>query len=845
MKEFAVSSGVLPTFALVSMFFATHIGAGSTIGAVERIYTLGIFYGIAYLVNPLFWLITAGIFTKNLERFEGCLSLPDIMNRLYGAPGRWTTVALSIGTCVGVIAVQLSALGYLGSHFFGLSSFYGIIFGCSIICLNMLFGGAKAIVITDMFQFCIFYIAIPSLCAVALSEVGGFQTLVNELPENLIQLNLDSENIWMFLSFILYALLPLADSTFIQRCLMARNSDRLKKALLNTMLVGIPFAFVIFFIALITRVLAPDINPNEAFYYILSTYAPVGMLGLLISGMLAIVMSTANSWLNSAAVICANDIAPMFLGEINKSSKLHIARVSTVIITLLAILLANAHEKVMSIVWLADNFWYPVMFFPIVFGFKGFTKKPKAFVCSMITALICTMIGRIYQGDFDTLSMCFGMLGSFVSFLIYYYYEFNYADMLKRGANSIVNWFVVNKDKTIGYIVSEEQKSNIFIFCSFMIFQYVPSIFESAESGSINYFPIFFIKTVTVVFSIVLFSHEYWNAKFREKYLIAIWSACVFVSLCFSPIYLYLMSYNKVIWVINGVLSLIVLSLFYRSSTIVLNISIASILAYLFYKISGGVPIDTKIASDITIWAISIIFGLMGIILIIASRHIFDSKVTSHSLSARFVAHEVKNSLVSSSMWFNFLDDIITDIKEDKKFVHFKIPQKDWKVFYNSHGAAKKKAEDGIQLVSTVLNLHSKAYRDLKIVSFEELLEKILAKKSLNKISINILENFNFYGSSSAIEIVVENIITNFNKYAGKKALLIISVNAGKVEFKDNGVGISKDVLENIFSSSATTAGYGLGMALSKKIVQEHGGDISCDSEVTKYANFVITLPVT
>jgi signal transduction histidine kinase len=72
---------------------------------------------------------------------------------------------------------------------------------------------------------------------------------------------------------------------------------------------------------------------------------------------------------------------------------------------------------------------------------------------------------------------------------------------------------------------------------------------------------------------------------------------------------------------------------------------------------------------------------------------------------------------------------------------------------------------------------------------------------------------------------------------------------AGQVEWAvvDRGVGIAEENREQIFNPFFTTkhGGVGLGLAISAKIVDEHGGRISVESEPGKGSMFLITLPLT
>jgi signal transduction histidine kinase len=64
----------------------------------------------------------------------------------------------------------------------------------------------------------------------------------------------------------------------------------------------------------------------------------------------------------------------------------------------------------------------------------------------------------------------------------------------------------------------------------------------------------------------------------------------------------------------------------------------------------------------------------------------------------------------------------------------------------------------------------------------------------------------------------------------------------------DTGTGIAPDILPKIFNPFFTTksksAGSGLGLATTKKIVEAHHGTISVQSEPGKGTKFTISLPV-
>lgn len=68
-----------------------------------------------------------------------------------------------------------------------------------------------------------------------------------------------------------------------------------------------------------------------------------------------------------------------------------------------------------------------------------------------------------------------------------------------------------------------------------------------------------------------------------------------------------------------------------------------------------------------------------------------------------------------------------------------------------------------------------------------------------------------------------------------------------RLSIEDDGVGIPEDLLQQVFepfmTTKETTGGVGLGLAISKGIVERHRGTIEVDSQVGRGTRFIITLP--
>jgi signal transduction histidine kinase len=104
----------------------------------------------------------------------------------------------------------------------------------------------------------------------------------------------------------------------------------------------------------------------------------------------------------------------------------------------------------------------------------------------------------------------------------------------------------------------------------------------------------------------------------------------------------------------------------------------------------------------------------------------------------------------------------------------------------------------------------------------------------------------------SQINQVLLNLITNaahaIDRYGTIELLSRLEGNEIRISVRDNGRGMSSDVLSRIFEPFFTTKGHGegtgLGLAISQKIIEEHGGRLDVQSEPGVGTKFTVTLPV-
>ena len=106
------------------------------------------------------------------------------------------------------------------------------------------------------------------------------------------------------------------------------------------------------------------------------------------------------------------------------------------------------------------------------------------------------------------------------------------------------------------------------------------------------------------------------------------------------------------------------------------------------------------------------------------------------------------------------------------------------------------------------------------------------------------------------ISQVIANLLSNALKYTDENGSITISVkqkkDSAELVVEDTGIGISKEDRARVFerfyrtdkSRTRKTGGAGIGLSITKAIVQAHGGTIYCESEPGTGSRFIVILPI-
>ncbi|MEL6358902.1 MAG: hypothetical protein AAFQ01_03085, partial [Bacteroidota bacterium] len=139
-----------------------------------------------------------------------------------------------------------------------------------------------------------------------------------------------------------------------------------------------------------------------------------GFIGV---GVVALAMSTADSYLNASAVLLANDVIKPL--NINVNSEVRTARILCVLSGLLALFLALYSSGILESLMLVNSFYMPVVTVPLLLAIFGFRSSKRTALGGMAAGFVTVVLWSIFGSNAD--SILPGMLANVVVTLAIHY----------------------------------------------------------------------------------------------------------------------------------------------------------------------------------------------------------------------------------------------------------------------------------------------------------------------------------------------------------------------------------------------------------------------------------------
>ncbi|HJK87192.1 MAG TPA: ATP-binding protein, partial [Candidatus Megaira endosymbiont of Nemacystus decipiens] len=634
-RDFALGGRNFNTMTLVATIVATWASGDDFFVKIFESHKNGLYFIGSNIPGVLIVLLVIGlVFVPRMAEFLGDLTIAESMGKMYGNKVRLITAIAGCIGASGMVAVQFKIAGVLLEYSLGISGVFGIISGAIIVTAYSSFGGIKSVTFTDLIQFFMFCAIIPTL---AFFIYGTFENS-HQIPEVLSHndnfdltkiLNFTSERSLYYLFLFLFMIIPSFDPAIFQRISMSKNILQARKAFVVAALSYAFFGLFISWIGIIAIAIYPDVDSSLVAQRILTDYSYSGLRGLTIAGILAMLMSSADSYINSTSVMFTYDFFKASGIKIN--NQLLVSRVTALVLGLFSLFLALYSKGLLELMIKTKSFYMPVVSVPFMFSIFGFRSSSKSVLIGMLAGVTTVIFCELFMSD-NIISAVPGMfMNAIFLFASHYFLKQeggwvgikNYGPLedIKKARKESLNGLIADlKNFSVREFLTKNTPKNSSSYLCFGIFSLFSTYFSTytipqttinnyPEIVNLIYPPVLFLSTALVTYPI-------WGVLVKNTNAISyLWIFSLFYILMFVGFTQILISDFSKFQLIAFILNFVVLSILARWQMSIIMMLVASFLSLYFFSTYTGKSLLPSQITNIQ-FTISYLLLLMSTILL-------------------------------------------------------------------------------------------------------------------------------------------------------------------------------------------------------------------------------------
>lgn len=888
-QDYALGGRNFHTGAIVATIVATYISGSGFFITMSKTYSDGLYYLIASSSMALSLLVIAFFVVPRMAEFLGKTSVATMMGDLYGKEVLTITAVCGILENIGGIAVQFKVFGNLFSYFLNIDPTFALLLASSIVIVYSSFGGIRAVTYTDILQFVTFGAIIPLVGILIWNQLhdGGVEIsqIFNEPKFNLLEvINLGNPQFWHMIPLILYFGVPTIDPMDFQRISMGRNVAQIKRAMIIAALFIIIIKLLMGWLPILIQAVNPNLEPGKVLNFIIDNYTYPGLKGMIMVGVAAMAMSTADSRINAAAVLFANDLSKILKINFNE---LLLSRVFSIVLGIFAIYLALSKNDLLSIIMVSASFYMPVVALPMLVSIFGFRTSKIPVLIGMAAGFSVSVIWNFLGIDADGIILA--MLVNLV-FLLGSHYLLKQPGGWKKveiqgndgQSFAFLNKFV-GKIKGFNFIefCKKTAPSNEFMYTGlglYFIFYTFGTMYSTQvallrENGRM----ILTFYQIMMCTGTILAMYPIWPPRIKHEIIVQVaWNIVIFYMFAFFSCFFVLLSnfgqLQFVIFTLNIILTAILVGWKLAAGMMIVGFYLSMQL----YKFYAGVDIiDISLGSPEFIFMYSLMLIGSALIIFIKPKQeefILTKEKNGHlngrievqdfelrkalGLKNEFirnVTHEynapMTGILSMAEVAYEYRNKLSKEELADTIDVIYKSALR-LNNFDSNISTLAKLSKEGVELDKEVVDLSSLVFECVE--TCRKLYDE--SKGDNREFIFSVANGIEVFADRYYLTQALDNLIINAITYC-KNGNIIIELerntHGGEVKFTitDEGIGIPRNELYDIFDefkvSSKThtqAGGRGVGLAVAKKVIEAHGGSISADSDGEHGASFWFVL---
>ncbi len=330
--------------AIGASLFSTNISSEHFLGLAGTGSKSGLAVGHFEWLACLIVLLLGWVFTPFYLK-TGVFTMPEFLERRYNSAARWYLSIVSIIAYIFTkISISLYAGGILLKAVVGWDMTTSAIVIVIATGIYTILGGLAAVIYTDLVQTGVLILGSMALTWIGLQEAGGWSALVADTPPefwSMFKPMSDPDFPWTGIVFgapILGIWYWCTDQYIVQRVLSAKNLDHARGGAIFAGFLKILPVFILVLPGIIALKLSDgNVSGDKAYAWMVTTFLPSGVRGLVVAGLLAALMSSLSGMFNSTSTLLTIDIFKRLRPDADDSTLVAFGRITTGVMVVLGL----------------------------------------------------------------------------------------------------------------------------------------------------------------------------------------------------------------------------------------------------------------------------------------------------------------------------------------------------------------------------------------------------------------------------------------------------------------------------------------------------------------------------
>ena len=378
------------TRAMVATIVSTFYGASAILGGVSLTYQMGL--GVIWFMVPFYLGSAAVVFL--LGRIAGSkrYTLPDFLGDFYGKEFAVASSILLAMLCL--IPEEIIAGGKILSTFTSLPVEAAMGIMALVLVVPVAIGGMKADVMTDIVQFILMLFTLGMMVPFILSQ---WPNLATGIPEGYFNpfSGISVQEIAVFFTLLFF--LPITSAPLYQRFFASESEACSRKSVLYSIAIWMAIDSVVILCGLAAVQMFPDLRDPDMSLVALGTALPALGRGIFFVGLLAAIMSTVNSFLQSGASSLAYDVVRHFRPAAGDGQLLALSRLFVIVLGLLSLILALWFRMIVPALLFTLSMWTAGMLVPTLAALVGKKLRKGTALYCLLGGTFSSLVWKIWQ----------------------------------------------------------------------------------------------------------------------------------------------------------------------------------------------------------------------------------------------------------------------------------------------------------------------------------------------------------------------------------------------------------------------------------------------------------------